>query len=39
MCEKLGVTRAGYYKYLKNTGKKKKESKKDKELKEYTRKI
>jgi len=37
MCEKLGVTRAGYYKYLKNKGKKKKESKKDKELKEYTR--
>jgi len=37
MCEKLGVTRAGYYKYLKKKGKKKKETKKEKELKEYTR--
>lgn len=35
MCEKLGVTRAGYYKYLKTKGKKKKESAKDKKLKEY----
>lgn len=34
MCERLGVTRAGYYKYLKNIGKKKKESK-NKELKVY----
>jgi putative transposase len=29
------VSRAGYYKYLKNKGKKKKETKADKELKEY----
>ena len=35
ICEKLQVSKAGYYKYLKNKGKKKKESNKDKELKEY----
>ncbi|WP_230496004.1 IS3 family transposase [Pseudoneobacillus rhizosphaerae] len=35
MCEKLGVTRAGYYKYLKTKGKKKKESSLDRQRKEY----
>ncbi len=35
ICEKLQVSRSGYYKYLKNKGKKKKESQKDLELKEY----
>nr|WP_238458142.1 IS3 family transposase [Alkalihalobacterium alkalinitrilicum] len=35
MCENLGVTRAGYYKYVKTKRKKKKESPKDKQLKEY----
>lgn len=35
MCEKLRVTRAGYYKYLKAKRKQKKESAQDKQLKEY----
>ncbi|MBT2724286.1 IS3 family transposase [Bacillus sp. ISL-46] len=35
ICKILVVSRAGYYKYIKNKGKKKKESNKDKELKEY----
>lgn len=35
MCEKLGVTKAGYYKYFKAKDKPKKESSKDKQLKEY----
>lgn len=35
MCEKLGVTRAGYYKYLRAKEKPKKESPQDKQLKEY----
>lgn len=35
ICKKLKVSRAGYYKYVKNKGKKKKESSKDKITKEY----
>ncbi|MFT4414706.1 IS3 family transposase [Fredinandcohnia humi] len=35
ICTFLEVSRSGYYNYLKNKGKKKKESKQDKELKEY----
>jgi putative transposase len=35
ICEKLKVYKAGYYKYLNHKGKKKKESTKDKQLKEY----
>ena len=35
ICKTLNVSRAGYYKYLKNKGKKKRESNRDKELKEY----
>lgn len=35
ICEKLNVSRAGYYKYLKSKGKKKKDSTEDMLLKEY----
>lgn len=35
MCIKLGVTRGGYYKYLKTKDQPKKESTQDKQLKEY----
>ena len=35
MCEKLGVTRAGYYKYVKAKKQPKKETKEEKQLKEF----
>ncbi|WP_170007303.1 IS3 family transposase [Bacillus fonticola] len=35
ICDKLEVSRGGYYKYVKNKGKQKRVSNKDKELKEY----
>jgi ACT domain-containing protein len=35
ICKKLNISRTGYYKYLKTKEKKKKEFKRDQQLKEY----